>query len=210
MNVHISPSITATYEAEYARQIERVAPFATRLHIDIADGKFTPNKLIDASQLWWPGGLRADVHVMYKRPVEVIDTLIALAPQLVIFQAEAEGDFALLAKQLHYHGIEAGIALLPETPVEYILPGIELIDHVTIFSGDLGHFGGQIDLRLLEKVKALRTVSGRVEIGWDGGAKPENVRQLADAGVEVIVSGGYIQKAEDPAEAYATLKALVV
>ncbi len=210
MNTQISPSITATYEQEYARQIERVAPFATRLHIDIADGKFTPNKLIDASQIWWPGGLRADVHVMYRRPIEVIDTLIALGPQLVIVQAEAEGDFALLAKQLHYHGIEAGVALLPQTPVEYILPGIELIDHVTIFSGDLGHFGGEIDLGLLAKARAIRALSNRIEIGWDGGAKPDNVRQLADAGVEVIVSGGFIQKAEDPKEAYDTLKALVI
>lgn len=209
MHTQISPSITATYEQEYRRQIEHVAPFATRLHIDIADGKFTPNKLIDASQIWWPGGLRADVHAMYKRPIEIIDTLIALSPQLVIFQAEAEGDFALLARKLHYHGIEAGIALLPQTPVEYILPGIELIDHVLIFSGDLGHFGGQIDLGLLDKVAAIRAVSSRVEIGWDGGANDANVRALAEAGVEVIISGGYIQKAEQPAEAYATLKTLV-
>lgn len=206
IQTQISPSITATYAEEYARQIERVSPFASRLHIDIGDGIFTPNKLIDPNEVWWPGGIRADIHVMYKRPIEVIDTLLALSPQLVIVQAEAEGDFALLSRQLHYHGIEAGISLMPQTPVDFILPGIDAVDHVTIFSGDLGHFGGTVDLSLLEKVRRIKQVNPRIEIGWDGGAKPDNVAQLAAAGVDVIVSGGYIQKAEHPADAYATLK----
>lgn len=206
--VDICPSITATYSSEYTRQIERVAPFATRLHLDIGDGNFTPIKLIDPSQVWWPGGIRADIHVMYRRPIEIMDSLIALSPQLVIVHAESEGDFMVLAKRLHFHGIEAGIALLPQTPVDYILPGIEHIDHVLLFSGDIGHFGGVADLQILEKAHQIRQHSHRVEIGWDGGVLPENVGQIAKSGVEVIISGGFIQKSENSAEAYATLKAL--
>lgn len=202
----VVPSITASHADAYAEQIAHVADFASRLHIDIADGRFTPNKLIDTSQIWWPGGIRADVHVMYRRPIEVIDTLIALQPQLVIVPAEADGDFALFAKRLHYHGIEAGVALLPETPVSAILPALELIDHITIFSGDLGHFGGTIDLSLLSKAHEIRKLSHRVEIGWDGGVNDTNIRQLADAGVEVMVSGGFLQKAPRARDAYDTLK----
>jgi len=204
----ICPSITATYAEEYTRQIERTAPFATRLHIDIGDGNFTPNKLIDASEIWWPGGMRADVHVMYRRPIEVLDTLIALGPQCVIVHAEAEGDFLTFAKTLRFHGIESGIALLPDTPVDLILPGLDHIDHILLFSGDIGHFGGTADLSILRKVREIRLRSHRIEIGWDGGVTPDNVKQIADAGVEVIVSGGFIHKAPDAAEAYATLKAI--
>lgn len=206
--VDISPSITATYSKEYERQIERVAPFATRLHIDIGDGNFTPNRLIDASEVWWPGGLRADVHVMYRRPIEILDTLIALRPQCVILHAEAEGDFVTMAKKLHYHGIEAGIALLPQTPVSYIVPGFDVIDHILIFSGDIGHFGGSADLSLLSKVREIRLHSHRIEIGWDGGVTDQNVKQLATGGIEVITSGGFIQKASNAEAAYATLKSL--
>lgn len=206
--VDICPSILATYAEEYTRQVERVAPFATRVHIDIADGIFAPNKTIEPSDIWWPGGIRADLHVMYRRPIEIMDSLIALSPQLVIVHAEAEGDFMVLAKRLHFHGIEAGIALLPETPVEYILPGIEQIDHILLFSGDIGHFGGVANLSILDKATQIRQHSHRVEIGWDGGALPDNVSHIAEAGVEVIISGGFIQKAENSAEAYATLKAL--
>lgn len=208
--VDICPAILATYPEEYKRQVERATPFATRLHIDIADGIFAPNKTVGASDIWWPGGMRADIHVMYRRPIEIIDTLIALGPQLVILHAEAEGDFITLAKQLHYHGIEAGVAILPKTPVELIRPAVEVVDHVLIFSGDLGHYGGQTDLGLLEKVKALRTMSKRVEIGWDGGVTNQNIKALADGGIEVVVSGGFIQKASDPKQAYDTLKSALV
>lgn len=201
----ICPSILASYAEEYRRQIEHVASFSHRLHIDIADGLFTPNKTIDPSEIWWPGGMRADIHVMYKRPVEIMDLLIAMQPQLVILHAEAEGDFVTLAKRLHYHGIEAGIALQPNTPAEYIRPGIELIDHVLIFSGDLGHYGGKADMSQLKKVETIRNMSKRVEISWDGGAAPDNVHELSVGGIEVIVSGGFIQKARDPKAAYEQL-----
>lgn len=206
--VDICPSILATYGEEYARQIERVAPFAQRIHIDVADGVFAPNKTVGANELWWPGGIRADLHVMYARPIEIMDSIIALGPQLVIVHAEAEGDFKTLARRLHFHGIEAGIAVLPNTPIEYILPGIDLIDHVLLFSGDIGHYGGVANLDILDKVAQIRAHSKRTEIGWDGGVLPENVKQIADAGVEVIISGGFIQKAEDSAAAYATLQSL--
>lgn len=202
----ICPAVLATYPEEYNRQIERIAPFATRIHIDIADGVFAPNKTIAASDIWWPGGIRADVHVMHKRPAEIIDALIALRPQLVILHAEAEGDFMTVAKQLHYHGIEAGVALLPKTPVELIRPAIDIVDHVLVFSGDLGHYGGQLDLTHLEKVKQLRRMNHRIEIGWDGGVTDKNIRQLVEGGVEVAVSGGFIQKAHDPSGAYMKLK----
>lgn len=205
----ICPAILATYPEEYKRQIERVAPFATRLHIDIADGVFAPNKTVGASDVWWPGGMRADIHVMYRRPIEIIDTLIALGPQLVIVHAEAEGDFMTLAKQLHYHGIEAGVALLPKTPVDLIKPALDIVDHVMIFGGDLGHYGGQADLGLLEKAKQLRSLSKRVEIGWDGGVTDQNIKALVEGGIEVVVSGGFIQKASDAKQAYDTLKAKV-
>lgn len=207
--VDISPSITATYAEEYSRQIERVSMFATRIHIDISDGIFAPVKLVEADQIWWPGGIRADIHIMYRRPIEIMDEIIALSPQLVIVHAEAEGDFMILAKRLHFHGIEAGIALLPKTPVSEILPGIDLIDHILLFSGDLGHYGGVANLHILDKVKEIRKYNSRVEIGWDGGVLPENIKQIADGGVEVITSGGFIQKAKNPSQAYDTLKALV-
>ena len=206
MAASICPTIDAADSTEFRAQTESVASFATRLHIDVADGSMTPNQLVEVADIWWPGGIRADVHVMMLRPLEHLPALVALGPQLVIVHAEAEGDFFEFAAQLHHHGIEAGIALLPETPVEAIAPGLDVIDHVLIFSGNLGHFGGQADLTLLEKAAQLRQLKPQLELGWDGGVNDSNIKQLVDGGIDVLNVGSFIQKASNPHAAYATLK----
>ena len=204
----ICPTVTVTEPHAYREQVEKIIPFALRVHIDLSDGIFSPVKLIDIDNVWWPGGMRADLHVMYQNPTEHLPAMTALGPQLIIVHAEADGDFASFAKLLHNHGIEVGVALLPSTPVAAIAPALAMIDHVLIFSGDLGHYGGQADLNLLSKVRELRTLKPTLEIGWDGGVNDQNVQALVHGGVDVLNAGGYIANAENPAQAYATLKAL--
>lgn len=206
----ICPTVTARSPEEYTKQMNRIAPFATRIHIDIADGIFTPVKLTPIDEVWWPGGVRADLHVMYQRPFDYVQYYIDLAPQMVIVHAEAEGLFLDFADLMHRHGIEVGVAIKQETPVGTIAPAINAIDHVLIFSGNLGHFGGQADLSLVSKIKELQELKPTVEIGWDGGINENNARTLAASGVQVLNTGGFIQHAADPRAAYTTLTRQVV
>jgi ribulose-phosphate 3-epimerase len=208
MNARICPTVTATSADEYRQQMERLLPFAVRLHIDVADGLFTPVKLTPLDQVWWPGGVRADIHVMYKNPFGHLPILLSLRPQMIIVHAEGEGDFAGFARAAHENGVEVGVALKPETSPELIRPALGMIDHVLIFSGHLGHFGGQADLSLLEKVKTLKEWKPQLEIGWDGGINNQNAAALAKGGVEVLNTGGFIHHAQDPMRAYETLQAL--
>jgi ribulose-phosphate 3-epimerase len=205
----IVPAILADTTEDFRDQMQSASLFATRLHIDIADGTLAPNKTVFINDVWWPGGMRADLHVMLRSPFKHIDAFMALGPQLVIVHAEAEGDFVAFADKLHHHGIEVGVALLPETSVDTIAPAMDCIDHVLIFSGNLGHYGGIADLKLLEKVAQIRALSHRVEIGWDGGINDHNAKQLAAGGVEVLNVGGFLHNAENPQTAYATLESIV-
>ena len=209
MNATICPTVLAPNPQDYLEQMQRVEPFANRIHVDMSDGIFATGKTLGFSEIWWRGNRTIDLHVMYRRPSEHLDIILALSPRLVIVHAEAEGNFIAFANQLRRHGIEAGIALLPHTKVEAIQPALEVLDHVLIFSGNLGHFGGEADLSLLEKVTHVRALKRTVEIGWDGGVNDQNAKQLAEAGVDVLNVGGFIRHASDPAHAYATLKALV-
>lgn len=202
MAASICPAILAENSDEYRKQIERVTFTAFRLHIDLSDGEFSPTKTLGIDEVWWPGGMRADLHVMYKRPFEHVNLMLDLGPQLIIVHAEAEGDFMAFAQKVHAHGAEVGIALQASTSVELIKPALEHIDHVLIFSGNLGSFGGHADLSLLEKVKQLRALKPQLEIGWDGGVDDKNALLLANGGVDVLNSGGFIQKAANPNKAY--------
>src|SRR5215471_18217532 len=111
----ICPTITAEESHTYRTQFESIEPFATRVHLDVADGILAPHKLIDLDRLWWPGNKIIDLHVMYKRPFEHTELFIVQHPNLVIVHAEAEGNFLQFAEKLHRHGIQVGIALLPNT-----------------------------------------------------------------------------------------------
>ena len=105
--------VDATGGAQHA--IETFEPFAERLHIDLADGQFAPSTLIDPAELWWPEGKTIDVHVMYQRPEEVIQTLISQNPQTIILHSESEGDVLGLLEHVKETGITPGIAILMET-----------------------------------------------------------------------------------------------
>jgi len=199
-NVTICPTVTTDDPDVYQRQIEQSAQYATRIHIDLGDGVFT-RQLTEVEDVWWPAGMRADLHIMFQEPFLHIPAILALGPQLVIVHAEAEGDFMAFAREMHRHGIEAGVSLLQDTPVEAILPAMELIDHVLIFSGDLGHFGGKADLSLLDKARKLRELKPTLELGWDGGANAENARALTEGGIDVINCGGYLH-GDNPTRAY--------
>lgn len=206
MKPTICPAVTASTPDEYRRQIEKASAVAVRLHLDVSDGILTPSKLIPIEELWWPGNTRADLHVMYKQPFEHAALLLNLRPQLVIVHAEAEGDFARFAQKAHAQGVEVGVAIQQDTPPEILQSAIEMIDHVLIFSGKLGYFGGKADMALLDKVKRLRAMKPQLEIGWDGGVNPDNVKQLAEGGVDVLNSGGFFQHGADPNEAYESLR----
>ena len=202
----ITPSVTATTVQEYNQQIERVAGFANRLHIDVADGVFAP-ATVPVGQCWWPVNVMADIHVMYQQPWSQWESLLSLLPRLIIVHAEAElDDLPAVADELHTMGIGIGLALLQPTPVTAIDKSWwQFLDHVVIFSGDLGHYGGQADLSLLRKVAAIRKRRPDIEIGWDGGAHPDNVAELSQQGIDVITSGGFIQHASSPIDAYVDL-----
>ena len=202
----ICPAVLATEPHEFREQMERIAHFAQRVQIDLTDGLFAIAKTVSLEQAWWPHSIDADLHLMYKRPDLYLDKILSLEPSLVIIHAEAEGDFVPFANALREAGIKVGVALLPRTKTELIEPALDMIDHILIFSGDLGYFGGHADLTLLNKVKRLKELKPELEIGWDGGVNDENARDLSEGGVDVLNVGGFIQKADDPQAAYATLQ----
>lgn len=206
MDAVICPTVMGSSSKEYREAIERIAEFAERIHIDFADGVFAPAKLEPIEDAWWPIGLVVDFHIMYQKPLDHLETVILHQPNLAIVHAEADDAWQFL-EELEDLGIHRGVALLKDTPAEVVKPHLDKIDHVLVFSGDLGYYGGQVDLSLLDKVKRLREMKPELEIGWDGGINDQTALELAKGGVNVLNAGGYIQKASNPEGAYAKLLA---
>ena len=204
----ICPTVLASDKSEFARQINRVS-FAPRMQLDFMDGDFAPTKSIDLEDASWPDSVKADLHLMYRKPADYLKTIMKQRPNLVIIHAEADVDLTDFAQQLHSGGIKAGLCVLPETKISDVADILNDYDHLLIFGGKLGYFGGNADLSQSEKAKEAKAINPNIEIGWDGGTNDQNAKQLADAGIEVLNAGGYIQKANDPEAAYQKLLDLV-
>lgn len=205
----ICPTVTAYDLDEYRVQINRIVSFAGRIHVDLMDGQFAPTQSPPLDQIWLAQHKVCDIHLMYQNPMDYLQQLIKLRPNMVVIHNEANVHHMHFAAELHREGIKAGLALLHDTPVDYAEQIMHSFDHILIFSGDLGHHGGTADLTLLDKVRQVRELHPDAEIGWDGGINDQNAQQLIAAGVDVLNVGGYVQHADDPGAAYATLKALV-
>lgn len=205
--VAICPTVTASEPHAYRAQVERIAPFSKRIHIDLMDGQFAPSVSPSLEQVWWPAELTADIHLMYQKPMDHIAQLIKLRPHMVVIHNEADVHHMHFAALLHREGIKVGLALLQDTPAEYAFQIMHSFDHVLVFSGNLGYHGGVADLGLLEKVQQIRRHYPEAEIGWDGGVNAKNARALAEGGVDVLNVGGTIHTAKDPGAAYAKLVA---
>ncbi len=205
----ICPTVTAYEADEYRRQLERIQPMASRIHIDLMDGEFAPTESPSLLEIWWPFTQEADIHLMYQRPMDHLEQILKLRPRMVVIHNEASVHHMHFAAELHKAGILAGLALLQDTPVEWAHQIMHSFDHVLVFSGHLGYHGGEADLELLEKVRNIREHHPDAEIGWDGGINDQNAAALIRAGVDVLNVGGFIQKSDNPEAAYATLEAII-
>lgn len=201
----VAPCITVGTIEEYQAAVAKMQPFAERVQVDISDGEFAPVPLIGVDKIYWPKEWTVDIHAMVMRPMEYVDSLIALKPNLIIFHAETGINLVPIFEKIKKAGIKAGVALLKPTVPETVADAIKAADHVLIFSGDLGHYGGTASFMQIEKIRLIKNINPGVEIGWDGGVNIDNAFTLTQGGVNVLNVGGAINNVEDPAYVYATL-----
>src|SRR4051812_2370362 len=104
----ICPSLTFESPQEYTSYLETLAQFATRVHIDVMDGDLAPTRSISLPQVWWPKEMTADIHMMYRRPLEHIEQLVSMEPSLVVIHPEALGDLRGFGEHIKKFGIKFG------------------------------------------------------------------------------------------------------
>lgn len=202
----IAPAVLAENADQYKQAIDKIQPFAQRIHVDISDGEFAPTFTVGLSEVWWPEGWQVDIHAMVARPAEHLQMLVRLKPNMVIFHAEADTEqLPSVLATLKQYDIKAGIALLRPTVPASVTNLIQQADHIMVFTGDLGKYGGTANLMQLEKVRLIKQINPEAEIGWDGGVNIDNAYTLTQGGVNVLNVGGAIQKAMDAETVYKQL-----
>ena len=201
-DIKISPSILSADFSKLGSEIQDLEKAkADLIHIDVMDGHFVPNITIGPeviNKLRKYTSLPFDVHLMFSPVDNFIKNFADAGADIITIHPVATEDIAESIKKIKSYNKKAGVSLNPETPIDKILPVLNLIDLVLIMSVNPG-FGGQKFMpETLEKVKILRkeidTKKLKAQIEIDGGINFENAKIAIKAGVDILVSGTTIFK----------------
>ena len=173
------------------------------IHVDVMDGHFVPNLTFGpkmVADLRKATKLPLDVHLMIERPEDWVDRYADAGATYLTIHVEACADIRWTLAAIRARGVRPGLTLNPETPVDALLPHLDLVDLALVMSVHPG-FGGQKFIEgALGKVKSIRqALDARhlaAELEVDGGIKPENAARVVAAGASAIVAGSAIF--EDP------------
>lgn len=201
----VVPTILATSPEEYQQMYDVARSLSVRVHVDVSDGKFTDNATLGIAQVHRDDEAELDLHLMVEDPTSILESALSLKPQLIIFHAESQGDVGACIEHCRELGVKAGVAILPQTSVESARELIVKADHVLIFTGSLGHNGGEFDLTQLGRVGDVRNLKPSIEISVDGGVNDKVASLIAVEGVDVLYSGGFLQQAEEPKAAFESI-----
>ena len=210
----LAPSILAADFGNLRKEIETVSEAGAQyIHIDVMDGMFVPSISFGMPVIQ---SVRSctdkvfDVHMMVEEPGRYAADLKAAGADLLCVHQEACRHLDRTINQIKETGARAAVALNPATPVETLSCILKEADMFLIMSVNPG-FGGQKFIPYtLEKIKKLRGMLDEAgltpDIEVDGGVNAANVREVLDAGANVIVAGSAVFKNDAAANTKEFLK----
>ena len=200
MNYVLSPSILAADFKVLGQEMKKTEENgAAYIHFDVMDGMFVPSisfgmpvlaSIHDATEQFM------DAHLMVQEPIRYVEAFQKAGADYVTVHLEACEDVKTTLDKIHACGMKAGLAVNPETDVKELVPYLEDVEMILIMSVHPG-FGGQKFIpESLDKIREVRAMLNEknleTDIQVDGGIYMENVREVLDAGANVIVAGSAV------------------
>ena len=179
----LAPSILAGNHANLLQALQVAEEDGRKwIHLDIMDGHFVPNLSFGpqtVADLRKDSKLFFDVHLMLDQPDRYVDPFIQAGSDLISIHLEPEYDHNATLDKIKKAGVQTGMVINPDTPVEGIIPFLDQLDLVllmTVFPG----FGGQKFIEsVLEKAQVIADLRKENQnnflIEVDGGVGPEHV-----------------------------------
>jgi len=195
----IIPAILTNDIEDANAKIAQLNGLVEWIQIDVMDNIFVPNISIQIKDL---AGIeikaKLEAHLMIKNPQAVFEDCKKLGFKRVIFHFEAVDNVADVLSEMDEFGFEKGIAINPDTDIQKIIPFLDKLDVVLFMSVYPGFQNQKFIPEVLDKIKELKKISPNTKVAIDGGVKKENIKSIAQAGVDDIDVGSAVFIDNDP------------
>lgn len=207
--IRIVPAILTNDPATLGKVVRVTETFADYVQIDIMDGEFVPSHSISFKDIVpLKPKFKWEAHLMVQHPENYLEGFKQAGAQKIVFHFETKTDHEKTIKSIKKLGMQAGLAVNPKTTIKDFAPLVEQVDSVLFLSVEPGFYGAEFIPEVLEKIVEFRHSFPKMTTGIDGGVKEDNVKEIAQTGVDAICVGSAIFKRPDPTAAYRILKEL--